>query len=155
MTISKPLLTTTGILVSLSLAAIAQERKLNRSQLPPGVEKTVQAQSQGAKIKGFYTERERGKKVYEVEMIVNGHTRDIQIAESGTLNEVEEEVLIGSLSPEIRTALRKKASGATILKVESLTKDGVLVAYEAATLKGSKKGEIQVGPSGKSLSRPE
>jgi uncharacterized membrane protein YkoI len=140
---------------SFSLIAIAQEKTLNRSQLPAAVDKTVQAQSQGATIKGFSTEREGGKKVYEAEMIVNGHTKDIQIAEDGTLNEIEEEVSIDSLTPEVQAGLRAKAAGARIVKVELLTKSGALVAYEAATLKGSKKGEIQVDPTGKGLSHPE
>jgi hypothetical protein len=155
MTTSRFLLTTTTLLGSSSLIAIAQEKTLNRSQLPAAVEKTVQAQSQGATIKGFSSEREGGKKVYEAEMIVNGHTKDIQIAEDGTLNEIEEEVSIDSLTPEVQAGLRAKAAGARIVKVESLTKGGALVAYEAATLKGSKKGEIQVGPTGKALSHPE
>ena len=155
MTTSRFLLTTTALLGGFSLIAIAQEKTLDRSQLPAAVEKTVQAQSQGATIKGFATEREGGKKVYEAEMIVNGHTKDIQISEDGTLNEIEEEVSIDSLTPEVQTGLRARAAGAKIVKVESLTKGGALVAYEAATLKGSKKGEIQIGPTGKRLSHPE
>jgi uncharacterized membrane protein YkoI len=156
MTTSKFLLSTTTVLLSISsLVTQAQDKKLDRSQLPTKVEKTVQEQSQGATIKGFSTEREGEKKVYEAEMIVNGHTKDIQIATDGTLNEIEEEVPIDSLSSEVQAALRAKASGAKIMKVESLTKRGSLVAYEAATLKGSKKGEIQVDPAGKQLSHPE
>ena len=140
---------------TLTLTALSQEKKINRSELPSAVEKTVQAQSQGATIKGFATERENGKKVYEAEMIVDGHTKDIQIAEDGTLNEIEEEVQIDSLSSELQASLKTKARGATITKVESLTKHGTIVAYEAATLKGSKKGEVQVGPDGKNLAHPE
>jgi hypothetical protein len=30
-----------------------------------------------------------------------------------------------------------------------------LVAYEATTLKGTKKGEVQVGPNGEKLTREE
>jgi uncharacterized membrane protein YkoI len=140
---------------ALSLTAAAQEKKLDRSALPPAVEKTVQAQSQGATIKGFTTERENGKKVYEAEMIVDGHTKDIQIATNGTLNEIEEEVAFDALPPAVQTALTTKAAGAKIVKVESLTKKDKLVAYEAATLKGNKKGEIQVGPDGGRLAHPE
>ena len=84
---------------------------MDRSQLPAAVEKTVQALSQGATIKGFVTEREGGKKVYEAEMIVNGRTKDIQISEDGTLNEIEEEVSIDSLTPEVQTGLRARAAG--------------------------------------------
>ena len=138
-----------------TLTAVAQEKTIDRSALPPAVEKTVQAQSEGATIKGFSTEREHGKKVYEIEMMVNGHSRDIQIAEDGTLNEVEEEVPFDSLPAKVQNALTAKASGAKITKVESLTKQDKLAAYEAATLKGAKKGEIQVGPDGKNLAHEE
>jgi hypothetical protein len=41
--------------------AQAQEQKIKREELPPAVEKTVAAQSQGDTIKGFSTEVEGGK----------------------------------------------------------------------------------------------
>lgn len=43
----------------------------------------------------------------------------------------------------------------TIGKVESLTKKGQLVAYEAVVKTGTKRREIQVGPDGKKLAHPE
>ena len=39
--------------------ALAQEKKIKRSDLPPAVEKTVAAQSAGATIRGFSTEKEK------------------------------------------------------------------------------------------------
>jgi hypothetical protein len=42
-------------------SASAQEKKIKRSDLPPAVEKTVAAQSQGATIRGFSTEKEKGQ----------------------------------------------------------------------------------------------
>ena len=138
-----------------TLTAVAQEKKIERSALPPAVEKTVQAQSQGATIKGFATDREHGKKVYEAEMTVNGHSRDVEITEDGTLIEVEEEVAFNSLPANVQSGLTAKAAGAKITKVESLTKSDKLVAYEAATLKGTRKGEIQVGPDGGKLAKQE
>ncbi|GAC1414526.1 MAG: hypothetical protein NVSMB62_00600 [Acidobacteriaceae bacterium] len=136
-------------------AAGMAETKIDRSRLPAAVEKTVQEQSQGATIKGFSTETEGGVFEYEAEMMVNGHSKDIAIGKDGTLLEVEEEVAINSIPDSAQKALTAKAAGAKITKVESLTKKGKLVAYEAATLKGSKKGEIQVGPNGEKLSREE
>jgi hypothetical protein len=141
--------------VVVSLGASAQEKKIEQSSLPPAVQKTVQEQSQGATIKGFSTEREHGKKVYEAEMMVNGHTKDIQIAQDGSLNEIEEEVAFDELPADVRTSLTARAAEAKITKVESLTKHNKLVAYEAATLRGAKKGEIQVGPDGGKLSHEE
>jgi uncharacterized membrane protein YkoI len=136
------------VLFNAFYAVSAQEHRINRSQLPAAVEKTLKNQSKGAMIKGLSTDIEGGQKVYEVEMIFNGHTRDIEIAHDGTLNEVEEEVSFDCLSPEVQNALRSKAGAAKIVKVESITKTGALVAYEASTLNGSRKGEIKVGPKG-------
>jgi hypothetical protein len=145
----------TAFVLSSTLSAVAAEKKIDRSALPPAVEKTVQAQSQGATIKGFTTEVEHGKRAYEVEMILNGHSKDVEIAENGTVNEVEEETAFDSLPATVQAALKTKAAGAKITKVESLTKKDKLVAYEAATLKAAKKGEIQVGPDGEALSHEE
>src|SRR6195256_4315765 len=79
-------------------AAQAQEKKIKRSQLPAAVEKTVAEQSQGATIKGFSTEIEKGKRVYEVAMTVDGHGKDILIDAKGNVIEVEEVVAMDSLS---------------------------------------------------------
>ena len=138
-----------------TLSASAVEKKLERSALPPAVESTVQRASAGATIKGFSTERENGKKVYEAEMIVDGHTKDIQIAVDGTLNEIEEEVPFAALPVAVQSALTARAGGAKIVKIEALTKREKLVAYEAATFKAGKKGEIQVGPDGGKLTHAE
>jgi hypothetical protein len=140
--------------VSLTLVASA-EKKVPRSALPPAVEKTVREQSKGADIKGILSETEDGVFQYEIEMTVNGHGRDIAIAKDGTLLEVEEEVTMNTLPAAVQSALTAKAAAAKITKVESLTKKNKLVAYEAATLRGTKKGEIQVGPNGEKLAREE
>lgn len=145
----------TGTMFAVALSASAVEKKVQRSALPSAVEKTVQEQSQGATIKGISSETEDGVFQYEVEMIADGHGKDVAVAKDGTLLEIEEEVAMNSLPANVQTALTAKAAGAKITKVESLTKKGKLVAYEAATLKGSKKGEIQVGPSGEKLTHEE
>jgi len=96
---------------------VAQEKKIDQSNLPPAVQKTVQEQSKGATIKGYSMEREHGKTVYEAEMMVDGHSKDIQIAEDGTLNEIEEEVAFSSLPAKVQAELTTKAGGARITKV--------------------------------------
>jgi len=144
-----------AIVFASTLGASAQEKKIDQSNLPPAVRKTVQEQSNGATIKGFSTEVEHGKRTYEAEMMVNGHSRDIEVAEDGTLNEVEEEVAFSALPANVQHVLKVKAAGAKITKVESITKQGKLVAYEAATLKGAKRGEIQIAPNGAKLAHEE
>jgi hypothetical protein len=135
--------------------AIAQEKKIKRSDLPPAVEKTVAAQSVGATVKGFSKEIEKGQTYYEAELIVNGHTKDILIDSNGAIVEVEEEVAMNALPAEVKVGLQAKAGEGKLVKVETLTKNDKLVAYEAQVTKGSKKSEVQVGPDGKPLDHEE
>ena len=136
-------------------ASSAQEKKIKRSDLPPAVEKTVAAESTGATIKGFSTEKEKGETFYEAEMMVNGHSKDVLIAADGTVVEVEEQVVLDSFSADVKAGLQTKAGKGKILKVESLTKKGKLVAYEAKVDTNGKKSEVQVGPDGKPLDHEE
>src|SRR5258705_11226277 len=135
--------------------AQAQERKIKRERLPPAVEKTVARESEGADIKGFATEVEHRQKLYEAALIVNGHSKDILIDKNGNIVEIEEEVSMDSLPATVQAALKKAAGSGTIQVIESLTKNGNLVAYEAQVKHGKKRSEIQVGPNGEKLKRPQ
>jgi hypothetical protein len=135
--------------------ASAQEKKIKRSELPPAVEKTVSAQSAGATIRGFSTEKEKGQTLFEVEMTVSGHSKDVSMTADGSIVEVEEQVAFDSLSPEIKAGLQAKAGKGKITKVESLTKKDKLVAYEAQVVTNGKRSEVQVGPDGKPLDHEE
>jgi hypothetical protein len=136
-------------------ASSAQEKKIKRSDLPPAVEKTVAAESTGATIKGFSTEKENGQTLYEAEMTVNGHSKDISMTADGSIVEIEEQVAFDSLPADVKAGLQTKAGKGKILKVESLTKKGKLVAYEAKVDTNGKKSEVQVGPDGKPLDHEE
>ena len=127
-----------------------KEKKLKHSDLPAAVQRTADQQSAGATVKGYSTEKDNGQDVYEVEMTVHGHGRDVTIGADGTVLETEEEVALDSLPAAVRTGLKQLAGSGTIRKVESLTKRGKLVAYEAHV-----RSEIQVGPDGKPLAHPE
>lgn len=136
-------------------STFAQEKKIKRSELPAAVEKTVAEQSKGATIRGFNEEKENGQTTYEVEMVVNGHSKDVQMDANGVVMEVEEEVSMEALPAEIKAGLQSKAGKGKITKVESITKKGKLVAYEAKVMTDGKKSEVQVGPDGKPLDHEE
>src|SRR5580692_10159213 len=89
--------------------ASAQEKKIKRSDLPPAVEKTVAAQSTGATIRGFSTEKENGQTLYEAELTVNGHSKDISMTADGSIVEIEEQVSLDSLPAEVKAGLQTKA----------------------------------------------
>ena len=67
----------TGLLVGVVTCSVvqAQSKKVERSQLPPAVEKTVVTESKGAAIRSFSTEVEDGNRVYEAALTINGHAR--------------------------------------------------------------------------------
>jgi DNA-binding protein YbaB len=136
-------------------SAMAQEKKIARTDLPAAVEKTVAAQSKGATIRGFRKEMEKGKTTYEVQMTGNGHTKDLEIDEKGVVIEVEEQVALEALPAEARIGLQAKAGKGRITKVESITKKDRLVAYEAQVDTDGKKSEVQVGADGKPLDHEE
>jgi hypothetical protein len=132
-----------------------QEKKIRRSDLPAAVQKAVVAQSEGATVRGFSKENENGKTFYEAELMVQGHSKDVLMDPDGAVVEVEEQVPIESLSPAVRDGLQAKAGNGKLVKVESLTKKGKIVAYEAKVLTDGKKSEVQVSPDGKPLAHEE
>ena len=147
---------TAFMLVMLASAALAygQEKKVDRSKLPAAVQATIDRESAGATIKGYSKEKEKGVTAYEVELVMNGRTRDVLIDTNGNVLESEQEVAFDSLSPAVQSAIKELAGKGTIGIVESITKNGQIVAYEAH-IKGGKHHEVQVGPNGEKLTREE
>lgn len=152
-----------GILVLacavLALAAIStgqeQEKKLNRSDLPAAVQKSVDAQIQGGTVRGFSKEEENDQTYYEAELTVNGHTKDITMDPTGAIVEIEEQVELNSLPAAVKEGLQAKAGKGKTVKVESLKKQDQLVAYEAKVVTDGKESEVQVGSDGKPLDHEE
>src|SRR5947209_12710424 len=140
-------------LAATSLAAA--EKKIKKSDLPAAVQKTADEQSQGATVKGYNQEVENGKTYYEVELTVNGHSKDVSMDPDGKVVEIEEEVALTSLPEAVHKGLTDQAKGGKITRVESLTKGGKLVAYEAQVVNDKQRSEIQVGPDGNPLKHKE
>jgi predicted outer membrane protein len=153
--IKRMFLGTLGLAVVCAMSATGQEKKLQKSDLPAAVQKTADEQSKGATVKGYAREMEHGKLQYEVELMVNNHSKDVTMSPDGSVLEVEEQVSLDALPAAVREGLQKKAGAGKITKVESLTKNNVLVAYEAQVHTGTKRSEVQVGPDGRALAHPE
>jgi hypothetical protein len=143
------------LLLTFSTLGFAKDKPLTRSQLPAAVRKAADEQSQGATIRGYSSEVEDGELKYEIQLTLHGRSRDVTIAPDGSVLEIEDEIAMEGLPAAVREALTKTAGTGTITRVESLTKGGKLVAYEAHVRTGAKHSEIQVGPDGKPLAHPE
>ena len=144
-----------SLLLGFAPWAHSEEKHIKKSELPPAVQKTAAEQSAGATVRGYTQETENGKLEYEVEMTVNGHSKDVSIDPNGNILEIEEAVTFEDLPAAVRAGLQKKAGAGKITKVESITKQGKLVAYEAHILAGARKSEVQVGPGGEPLDHEE
>lgn len=143
--------------IGLSLLPLSYgaEKKTSQSELPAAVQRTAQEQSRGATIKGYSKDSENGHLEYEIEMTVDGHSKDVSIAPDGRVLEVEEQVQLNSLPANVQQALKTKAGKGEITKVESIVKRGKLVAYEAQVKADGGHREIQVSPVGNTLSHEE
>ena len=130
--------------------AVAAEKPVKMKDLPPAVRSTVQEQSKGATIRGLSTEVEHGRRTYEVEMTVNGHSKDVSMDAAGTVIEVEEEVALGGIPAAARAAIEKAAAGGRIAKVEKVIREKE-IAYEAALRKDGKRSEVRVAEDGRLL----
>ena len=135
--------------------AVSQEKKIRHSELPTAVKKTVLAETRGAQVQGFSLEKENGQTYYEAELMVHGHSKDVLMDANGAVVEVEEQVATDALPAAVRDGLQAKAGKGKLTKVESITKQGKIVAYEAKVLTDGKKSEVQVGPDGKPLDQEE
>lgn len=111
--------------------ASATEKRITRNHLPPAVRRVADEQVQGATVRGYTTDVENGQREYEVEMMIGGRSKDVTIALDGRLIEIEQAVDLNSLPSEVLSGLRNKAGNGQIIKVESITKKGAVVTYEA------------------------
>ncbi len=99
-----------GVLLLLGCAAVSfagkdgngeSEEQITLDQCPPAVQETIKIQAAGGVVKEIEKEIKDGKTVYEAEILKDGKTIEIKVAEDGTLiksevdddeeNEAEEE----------------------------------------------------------------
>ncbi len=138
-----------SLLFCLTASAQDSEKPVKMKDLPKAVRETVQAQSKGATIRGLSKEVEGGKTLYEAELKINGHNKDVIIDPTGAVVTIEEEVPVDSLPSSVKAEFEKHAAGGKIQMVESISENGAIIAYEAHIKTGKKRLEVEVGADGK------
>lgn len=113
----------------------AQEKKsksLQLKDLPGAAQKTVQDNLKGGQIKNIGKEKEDGIEQYEIESLLNGKSRDFNVDSKGNLLVVEEGTTIDAIPAPAKTSILKKVAGGKLGTVETFTKPGQPMMYEAA-----------------------
>jgi hypothetical protein len=141
-------------LVAMAGASAAEDR-LKKSDLPANVQKTAEEQSAGATVLGYTKAIEHRHVVYEVQLMVGDHTKNVTIDPQGNTLEVEEQIAPDVLPANVFHGLSAQARKGRLAKVESLSKHGKIVAYEAQVITDGKQSEIQVGADGQKLVHKE
>lgn len=74
----------------LSVFSMAQRKVIQRSDLPPAVEQSVQGELHGAEVKSVSKEKEKSKPFYHVDINVDGLTKAVKFSPNGKVQEIEE-----------------------------------------------------------------
>jgi hypothetical protein len=140
------------LMAALGGAAMAQRSKgtgLQLKDLPPAVQKTIQDNLKGGEVKNIGKEKEGGIEQYEVESVLNGKSRDVNVDVKGNLLLVEESTTIDAIPSAARASILKKVADGKLGSVETFTKTGHSMMYEASyTDKKGKKHEVLVKADG-------
>jgi len=122
---------------------------LTMKDLPPAVRATVESQTKGAEIKALSKETENGRTTYEVETIVNGKHRDLEIDSRGAVVEIEEETTAAEIPVAAKATIARKAAGGRVVRLETVATGGAITAYEAEYIdKNGRQREVRVKADG-------
>lgn len=90
-----------------------------------------------------------------MQLMVGDRTKAVTIDPQGNILEVEEQIAPDALPANVFHGLSAQARKGRLAKVESLTRQGKIVAYEAQVITDGKQSQIQVGADGQKLAHKE
>jgi hypothetical protein len=147
---SRLFLMTTAL--AISSCAYAAEHSVPCSTLPDAVQQRSKALLEnGTTVHGCVKDVSDGKTTYEIELVTPNGSKDVTFSPQGDVLEIEQQVAPASLPPAVAAAFTKAAGGGTLGKVESLTRQGQLIAYESTIVKGGRHRELAFRPDGTAM----
>jgi hypothetical protein len=139
MTITKTLFFT----VALATLTFAGGPSLKMESLPASVQSAVKAQTTNAKILNISAVNANGRTGYEVEMTIDGQSRDVEFDADGNILEIEEQVNLSSIPAAAKSTIQAQSAKATFVKVDKVTK-GANISY-VALLKSPSGSNFELG----------
>jgi putative PepSY-like beta-lactamase-inhibitor len=130
----------------------ANEAKVALDKLPKPVLEAVKAKFPEAKLVRAEKEKEEGKTQYEVTILSKGQSMQVIVTPEGAVVQVEKKIAATDLPQAVAKALEDKYPKASIKKVEEISKEDKVTAYEALIETADAKTlEVTFDPSGKFL----
>jgi hypothetical protein len=135
--------------LALSSCAYAAEHSVPCSTLPDAVQQRSKSLLEpGTTVHGCVKDVSAGKTTYEMELLTPKGSKDVTFSPQGDVLEIEQQVDPAALPPPVAAAFAKASSGGKLGKVESLTRQGKLIAYESTVVKGGRHSEVAFSPDG-------
>jgi len=143
----RPVLLTAAL--ALSACACAAEHSVPCNTLPEAVQQRSKSLLEpGTTVHGCIKDVSAGKTTYEMELLTPKGSKDVTFSPQGDVVEIEQQVDPAALPPPVAAAFAKASSGGKLGKVESLTRQGQLIAYESTVIKGGRHRELAFRPDG-------
>lgn len=139
-----------ALLVTASLGAQEQEKKISKKELPAPVLAAFKKAYPKASIKGLNEEKKDGKTYFEIESKDGKLERDLLYLADGSVVEIEESVAVADLPAAVKGAVEAKYPKANMAKAEKVTK-GTDVTYSVKVKTDKGKVTLDVDASGKIL----
>jgi uncharacterized membrane protein YkoI len=148
MIIQKP----TGVIVLIAGVLLCgtvygAEESITLEDLPSAVRTAAEAQSAGATVRGYSREVEDGMTHYEMELALNGRTRDVIFSADGSVVAVENEVTLAEVPEAAQSAIEAAVGSGQLESVETITENGTM-SYEAIVSRNGTESEVKVNAKG-------
>jgi hypothetical protein len=142
--------TLTGVatMIAVCFGTASAQKKLTLKDLPAPTQKTIRGELKGAEIKNIDKETEHGVAQYEVETMLNGKHRDLNVDTKGNLLVVEEETNVDSIPAAAKGAILKRVGDGKLTMVELFIRSGETMYEAGYTTKAGKKHEVLVKADG-------
>ena len=124
--------------------------QLSMQELPPAVQKTIQAHVGDGKLGDIYRLKENGEISYDAEVDHHGQTRDVVVAPDGKLESVQ--VFLSETPEAVQKTISERLGNGRIVRIDQTFEalQGVH-PYEVEGRKDGKPFNFRVGPRGRFL----
>ena len=134
--------------------AIEKEQKIKKSDMPEAVQATADRESAGATVKEYAKAVEKGQAVYAMDVVADGHAKEILIGGDGNVVSVYEEIPFAQLPPEIQAGLKQQAGSGRVDHVVAVSKNTAVTSYQARVSRNGKTSRVELGVDGKPPAPP-